>query len=374
VSESLPTVCFFQAYNRDYGRTETLLEGLRANGVPVVTCQVNRPGPLRYPLALLAFLRSVGRCEVVLANFRSFEILWLLRLLTRKPIVHDAHISFWQSACEERGWFRPDSLPGRLLFFMDRLNGRLADHSLIESRTQRDFFIRTFGIPPERITAIYVSCEERLFQPRPPAPQSGLATVFWSGTGLPLQGLDVIYEAFQLLQAQGVRVRLRLAGASRLIERLRRRAENEGVLNIRFLGEIPRRQVVEEIAAADIGLGGHYSTVPKAALVIPLKVYELIAMRRPAIVGDSPATRELFVDGENALLCRMGSPQALADAVAHLVADPALGERLAAKAYELYRTRLRPPLIVAPLLTILAELREARGGRAAPPRIPGAPG
>ena len=110
--------------------------------------------------------------------------------------------------------------------------------------------------------------------------------------------------------------------------------------------------------------------------MIPLKVYELIAMRRPAIVGDSPATRELFVDGENALLCRMGSPESLADAVARLVADPALGERLAAKAHELYRTRLRPPLIVAPLLAILAELglREARGGRAAPPRIPGAPG
>ena len=209
MSARLPTVCFFQAYNRDYGRTETLLEGLRANGVPVVTCQVNRPGPLRYPLAILAFLRSVGRCDVVFANFRSFEILWLLRLLTRKPIVHDAHISFWQSACEERGWFRPDSLAGRLLFFMDRLNGRLAEHSLIESRTQRDFFIRTFGISPERITAVYVSCEERLFQPRPPAPRSAAAaTVFWSGTGLPLQGLDVIYEAFQLLQARGVPGRL----------------------------------------------------------------------------------------------------------------------------------------------------------------------
>ena len=39
----------FQAYNRDYIRTETLLAGLRENGVPVLLCQVNRRDPLRYP-------------------------------------------------------------------------------------------------------------------------------------------------------------------------------------------------------------------------------------------------------------------------------------------------------------------------------------
>src|SRR5215210_2894699 len=352
----LPTVCFFQAYNRDYIRTETLLEGLHDNGVPVVLCQANRKGPLRYPLALWKLLCGIGRSDVVLANFRSFEILWLLLLLTRKPIVHDAHISFWQSACEERGWFRPGSLPGRLLFFLDRWNGRLADHVLIDTETHRDYFIRTFGIPPEKITSVYISCEERLFQPRPAPPKSGPEiTVFWSGSGIPLQGLDVIYEAFRLLQERGVPVVLRLAGASRIIERMRQRAEAEGVRNIRFLGGIPRRQVIEEIAAAEIGLGGHYSTVPKAGQVIAGKVYELIAMRRPVIVGDSPATRELFVDGENALLCRMGSPESLADAVTRLAADPALAGRLAANAHELYRSRLRPEVVVAPLLRVLAD-------------------
>jgi glycosyltransferase involved in cell wall biosynthesis len=357
----LPAVCFFQAYNRDYIRTETLLDGLRANKVPVVECKVNRPGPWRYPLALARFLRTVGRCDVVLANFRSFELLWLLRLLTRKPIVHDAHISFWQSACEERGWFRPESLPGRLLFVLDRWNGRLADRVLIDTETHRDYFIRTFGLPPEKITSVYISCEERLFQPRPAPPQSGPEiTVFWSGSGIPLQGLDVVYEAFRLLQKQGAPAVLRLAGTSRIIERLRRRASAEGVRNIRFLGAVPRRQVIEEIAAAGIGLGGHYSTVPKACQVIAGKAYELIAMRRPVIVGDSPATRELFVDGENALLCQMGSAESLAAAVTRLAADPSLAERLAVNGYELYRSRLRPEVVVAPLLQVLAELPRHR--------------
>lgn len=353
----LPTVCFFQAYNRDYIRTETLLDGLRENGVPVVLCQVNRKGPLRYPLALWKLLRGLGRCDLVLANFRSFELLWLLRLLTRKPILYDAHISFWQSACEERGWFRPDSLPGRLLFFLDRWNCRLSDHVLLDTETHRDYFARTFGVPPEKITSVYISCEDRLFFPRPaPRPAGPLKTVFWSGSGIPLQGLDVIYEAFKELQGRGADVTLRLAGSSRILDRLRRTAEAEGVRNVVFLGGIPRRQVIGEIAAADIGLGGHYSTVPKASQVIAGKVYELIAMRKPVVIGDSPATRELFVDGESALMCRMGSPAALADAVERLAADPALAERLAANAHALYQSRLRPRIDVLPLLPVLERL------------------
>jgi glycosyltransferase involved in cell wall biosynthesis len=359
------TVCFFQAYNRDYIRAESLLEGLRANGVPVIECMVNRPGPWRYPLALAKFLRTVRRSDVVIANFRSFEILWLLRLLTRKPIVYDAHISFWQSACEERGWFRSDSLPGRLLFFLDRFNCRIADHVLIDTETHRDYFIRTFGVPPEKITCVYVSREERLSPPPPPRPappeNATETTVFWVGSGIPVQGLDVIYDAFRLLAERRVPVVLRLAGASPLIDRLRARAEADGLRNLVFLGVLPRARMVEEIAAADIGLGGHYSTVPKAAQVIAGKVYELIAMRRPAIVGDSPAVRELFVDGATALTCPMGSPEALADAVARLAADPDLRERLAANAYELYRSRLRPEVVVVPLLRVLAELGIRRG-------------
>ncbi len=360
----LPAVCFFQAYNRDYIRTETLLAGLKANGVPVVTCQVNRPDALRYPLAFWKFLKAMHSCDVVLANFRSFEMLWLLRLLTRKPILYDAHISFWQSACEERQWFGERSPLGRLLFFLDRFNCRIADRVLIDTEAHRDYFVRTFVVPREKITVVYISCEDHLFFPRPAtAPSTGRpVTVFWSGSGIPLQGLDVIYEAFKRLQDRGVDVVLRLAGASGILDRVRKRAEADGVRNLVFLGQLPRSQVVEEVAAADIGLGGHYSSVPKAAQVIAGKAYELIAMRKAAILGDSLATRELFVDGESALLCKMGSPEALADAVERLAGDAGLRERLADGGYNLYRERLRPEVDVAPLLPVLAEMGRRKGG------------
>lgn len=357
-----PTVCFFQAYNRTYGRSEALLDGLRENGFPVVTSQVNRPGLARYPLAILRFLRRVRGTDVVIANFRCYEIFPLLRLLTRKPILYDAHLCVWQAVCEERKWFPPDSLRGRLLLFFDRFNCRLADHVLTDTQAHRDFFIETLRVPPEKITAIYISCEDELFQPQPSPPKSGQATVFWAGTGIPHQGLDVIYEAFRELERRGVDVVLRLAGWSRIVEGIAQRAQQDGLRNIVFLRNIPRRDVVEETAAADITLGGPFLAIPKTENVIAGKVFEMIAMGKPVIIGDSPAARELFVDGENAVLCRMSSPEALADAIAKLAADPALRERIGASGYDLYDRRLRPGINVRPLLPVLADL--ARKGQA----------
>lgn len=355
-----PAVCFFQVYNRTYGRSEALLIGLRENGFPVVAAQVNRPGLARYPLAILRFLRRVRSTDVVIANFRCYEIFPLLRLLTRKPILYDAHLSVWQAVCEERKWFPPDSLRGRLLLFFDRFNCRLADHVLTDTQAHREFFIETLRVPPEKITAVYISCEDELFQPQPsqarPGPAATGSTVFWAGTGIPHQGLDVIYEAFRELERRGVDVILRLAGWSRIVEGIARRAQQDGLRNIIFLRNIPRRGVVKETAAADITLGGPFLAIPKTDNVIAGKVFEMIAMGKPVIIGDSPAARELFVDGDNAVLCRMGSPEALADAIAKLAADPALRERIGAGGYNLYDRRLRPGINVGPLLPVLTKL------------------
>lgn len=357
MSRSLPIVCFFQAYNRPYIRSETLLRGLRAAGIAVVPCQCNRRGVLRYPVALGRFLATVRRCDVVLANFRSFELLWFLRLVTRKPIVYDAHISIWQSACEERRWFRPYSFVGRLLYRLDRLNAtRLADHVLIESKAQREYFIQTFGVAPERISAIYVSCEDEVFRPHPPPASASVSRVFWAGSGIPLQGLDVILEASGILAARGVPVQIRIAGDSKLLRRAREEAAARGLSNIEFLGSLSRDEVVREIAETHVGLGGHYSTLPKASIVMPGKAFEIVAMRRPVVLGDSPATRELFTHGKNAWLCRMGSAEALADAVAALISDPQLADGIAAAGYELYRTRLQPPLNCTDLISVLCRL------------------
>ena len=94
----------------------------------------------------------------------------------------------------------------------------------------------------------------------------------------------------------------------------------------------------EMIAEADICLG-IFGVTPKAQMVIPNKVFQAAMVGRPVITADTPAIREIFTHGETAWLCPPGDPEALADAVATLAADPVLRRRLGRQAAALMAAR-----------------------------------
>ena len=78
--------------------------------------------------------------------------------------------------------------------------------------------------------------------------------------------------------------------------------------------------------------------------MIPNKAFQALACGTPLVTADTPAARELLVDGESALLVPPGDPEALAGACARLAADAELARRLAAgglAAYERARERGR---------------------------------
>ena len=109
-------VCFFQSYYTDYIRSQTLLEGLSQHDLEITSCMFNERSWIRYPKSIIGFLKVIKNSDVVIANFRCWEIFPILRIFSRKPIIYDAHISIWQSYCEERQKCKPGSIIGKLLF------------------------------------------------------------------------------------------------------------------------------------------------------------------------------------------------------------------------------------------------------------------
>ena len=83
----------------------------------------------------------------------------------------------------------------------------------------------------------------------------------------------------------------------------------------------------DELHRAGCALG-IFGTSDKAARVIPNKAFQALACGTPLVTADTPAARELLVDGESALLVPPGDPEALAAALRRLAADPELARRL----------------------------------------------
>jgi len=60
-------------------------------------------------------------------------------------------------------------------------------------------------------------------------------------------------------------------------------------------------------------------------------------MKKLLITGKSAATDECFLkNGDNCLLCNMGDPRSLADAILQLKEDDGLRERVAERGYKLF--------------------------------------
>ena len=189
------------------------------------------------------------------------------------------------------------------------------------------FLAELGGLPPEKVEVCFVGAEERVFGAgwEPEQPFQAL----FVGKLIPLHGVATVLQAARVAPD----LRFRIVGSGQLEPLLRQRPSNvEHVPWVEY-GRLPL-----ELHAAGCALGV-FGTSEKAGRVIPNKVFQALACGVPVITADTPAARELLVDGESAELVPPGDASALADAVRRIAQDPVLAQRLADGGLRAYRAR-----------------------------------
>lgn len=332
-------ILFVPGREPDYIRNLMLRQALARRHRLTVATEPVKPASWRYARAVA---RAAGhlrrRPDLVLAGFYAQPLVPLLRPLTRRPLLVDAYVSTYDTLCFDRRRFRPHSLPGRLAYALDLWSCRWADHLLFDTGAHRDYFVETFGLSPAKGSVVYVGCDEAHFAPRPAPRPGGELDVFTYTSFLNLHGVEYILQAARLLAAHGD-VRLTIAGSGPRLEAMRQLARDLGLTNVDLPGWVPFDQLPERIARADLCLGGHFSDIAKAGRVIATKTFQFLAMGKPVIVGDNPASREVMVHGEHAYLCPMADPASLAEAILRLRDDAALRRRISEGGLALFRER-----------------------------------
>ncbi len=118
------------------------------------------------------------------------------------------------------------------------------------------------------------------------------------------------------------------------VARLRERARREGIHNVRFTGFVAPADVFHYQMAADVLVTYYPSDLPiNKYRASPGKLFEYMASGRPIVTADYPALREVLSPGA-ALFVDKDDPRKLAEGVERILADDALGERLARQAYQ----------------------------------------
>jgi glycosyltransferase involved in cell wall biosynthesis len=324
-------VVYFGTYERRYPRNAQVIAALRRAGVEVREHhepvwehreQKWRVGVGILPRLALAearLLRAKPSDEdaVIVGYPGHFDLPAARRFAAGRLLVFNPLVSLVDTLVSDRARFRSGSLPARALATIDRRALRAADLVVADTEANAEFLAVLARLPPERFVVCLVGAEEAVFGPgwEPEDP----ATALFVGKLIPLHGLETILNAARFAPE----VRFRVIGSGQLERLLAARPPN-----VEWVRWVDYRRLPAELHRAGVALG-IFGTSEKTRRVIPNKAFQALACGVPLVTADTPAARELLVDGESALLVPPGDPEALADAVQRLAADDALARRLA---------------------------------------------
>jgi glycosyltransferase involved in cell wall biosynthesis len=230
----------------------------------------------------------------------------------------------------------------RLLSAVEQASIRFADRVVTCTEQMREAFVAR-GAPAEKIDVVLNSADEAIFDVQRHAPRPRRAdrfTLICHGAIEQSYGLDTMLRAAALLRDHipGLRIEIFGEGTYRPeLERLGRELDLDGAVHFSD-GFVPIEQLLEAIAAADVGIVAMRRNAFRE-LTHCNKMFDFVAMRRPAIVSRTRSV-EAYFDESCFAMFESGDHRDLARAIQRLYDDPRLGERLvqrAAAASEPYR-------------------------------------
>jgi glycosyltransferase involved in cell wall biosynthesis len=142
-------------------------------------------------------------------------------------------------------------------------------------------------------------------------------------------GLEVVIEAAKLLRAGGRHeVRFCLVGDGARRKSLEQQARHEGVSDmVVFTGRLPKEDMPVVLASSDACLV-HLKGCELFETVVPSKIFEIMAMGRPIIMGVKGQARRMVNDAGAGLEMEPDCPRSLVAAVEALVENPLSGRRM----------------------------------------------
>ena len=348
------------AMKLDPARFESVLCASRQTDEPLLDRELEEAGigvlPLgrRSTLDLLAWrpLVSLLRDGVDVVHAHMFgSNVWgtVLGRLSGVPVV----------VAHEHTW----SFQGRpLRRFLDReLVARWADVFVAVSAEDRRKMIEVEGVDPAKI---------RLIPNGIPSPANGTVADVRAELGIepgaPVLGvvcelraqkaLEVLFEAAALLLPEFPSLKVLVAGDGPERARLEEAALRLGVADtVLFLGI--RRDVPAVLAAVDVAvLSSDYEGSP-------LSVMEYMAAAKPVVSTRVGGVPELLAEDVHGLLVQPRDPEALAEAVARLLRDPALAKRLGAEGRQRQQREFSLEAMVHRIEDLYEELWLASGRR-----------
>lgn len=342
----MKSICFFGIYDKGYSRSKILKRAFEENEYEVIECHVDpktHRGWRKY-IALKDEWEKIPNKDFdhLIVCFPGHSVVWLARLLYKKPIVFDAFVSLFDSNVWDRKKYSPWHPKALYDLLLDYVSCRIAGTVILDTHEHIKYFHKEFKVPLSKCVRVLVGADEAIFYPRETKLENSPFVVHFHGSFIPLQGIEYIIEAARILKEENIV--FNIIGKGQEYTKIRDLSNMYKLENITFIDPVPTTELPSYIERAHVCLGifGHN---PKTARVIPNKVYEYAAMGKPIISSSSSAIREVFTPNKDIVLCEVADGTEIAKRIMYLRDNEEIRNSLAKESSYTFASKLKAKVL-----------------------------
>ena len=295
--------------------------------VPAFTYRSLHAGKLGRVISLLSFMISsflkalfAKNVDVVMGTsppiFQAASA-WLVSVLKRKPFLLEIR-DLWPEFLVDMGLLK-NRLLISLFKWLELFLYRRSDHILVNSPAYRDYLIGQ-NVPETKISIIPNGVDPLMFKPddsgiafRNKHNLNGSFLAVYAGALGPSNDIENIIGAASLLQDHDD-INIVLIGAGIGKDSLENLANQKKLTNVRFVGSLPKCEMPEALAAAEVCLAT-LRNIRMFKTTYPNKVFDYMAAGRPTILGIDGVIRQVIEDAGAGIFVTPGDSDQLSEAI-----------------------------------------------------------
>jgi len=301
------------------------------------------PGKFKKALSVFRLLTSD---LVVISACNHNSVFAKVAYFAKKKILTDFYISFYDTDVLDRKIFDKTSKEAKRLYKIDQNALCGSSRVLFLNMAEATYYTGLFGMNVSQVNGQEVPLCIPAKKPASLPYYNGKTNYIrfcWTGTYIPLQGLDRVLEAVKIATDKGLAMRLTVWGdKEEKAEPFRKMAKQLGIEQyidfINVWGELDRWEAyICENCDVTMGIFG---ASKKAQVVLANKVVDGVAYKTPVITARSGGVEEFFSD--ELLVCE-NDPASIADKMIEAGSmSKATVEDLVERAYAVYEKDFTP--------------------------------
>ena len=224
-----------------------------------------------------------GKVDWVYERFATLQSLGSIFKRHKIPWILETNALYFEEAARERKSLILTGIAKRL----EIAAYHRCDVLICVSQPLKEMIIQRTGTPGEKILVVPNGVDINFFDPNKHSPRRIFTgfTIGYVGSLYAWQGLDLLFHAVsELRKDEGIEIFIVIVGDGLMRTEWEKLSSDLGITtHVKFIGNVPWKEVPEYIAGFDIGFSSKVLSKTDSDYFSPLKLYEYMSMGKPVL-------------------------------------------------------------------------------------------